>query len=163
LPDASVTALAGLLEHLDQETQDVDLYKLDNELGLEMADLVRIIEMGEMLGFVVVSEGNIHLTPLGQAFSEASILTRKELFAQRARRMPMIQWMMQMLSVSANQELPWKVFYTALLPEFSETIAERQLDVAIDWGRYAELLDYDDGDELVSLDVSDGKAVGTAK
>jgi NitT/TauT family transport system ATP-binding protein len=158
LPDASVNALAGLLEHLDSETQNVDIYKLDNEVGLEMRALVQIIEMGEMLGFVVVNEGDIKLTPLGQAFAEASILTRKELFAQRVRRLPMIQWMMQMLSSSPNKELPWKVFHTALLPEFPDKLAERQLDVAISWGRYAELIHYNDRDEMVSLDLSDGKA-----
>jgi NitT/TauT family transport system ATP-binding protein len=160
LPEASVDALAGLLEHLDIETQKVDIYKLNSEVGLDMAELVQIIEMGEMMGFVVVNEGDIQLTPLGQAFAEASILTRKELFAQRARRLPMIQWMMQMLSAASNKELPWKVFYTALLPEFPDELAEHQLDRAINWGRYAELLDYNDRDEMLSLAMSDGKAVG---
>ena len=159
LPEASVNALAGLLEHLNGETQNVDIYRLDSEVGLDMATLVQIIEVGEMMGFVVVNEGDIQLTPLGQAFAEASILTRKELFAQRARRLPMIQWIMQMLSASPNKELPWKVFYTALLPEFPDELATRQLDIAIEWGRYAELIDYDDRGELLSLDSSDGKVM----
>lgn len=158
LPEASVDALAGMLEHLKGETQNVDIYRLDNEVGLEMSTLVQIIEMGEMMGLVVVDEGDIQLTPLGQAFAEASILTRKELFAQRARRLPMIQWMMQMLSAAPNHELPWKVFYTALLPEFPDELAERQLDIAINWGRYAELLDYDDRREMLSLDASNGQS-----
>jgi NitT/TauT family transport system ATP-binding protein len=50
------------------------------------------------------------------------------------------------------------VFHTALLPEFPDKLAERQLDVAISWGRYAELIHYNDRDEMVSLDLSDGKA-----
>ncbi len=162
LPDASVSALAGLLEHLNGEVQKVDIYKLDSEVGLEMSELVQIIEMGEMIGFVVVKEGDIELTPLGQAFAEASILTRKELFAQRARRLPMIRWIMQMLHATPGKELPRKVFYTALLPEFIDELAERQLDIAINWGRYAELIDYDDRGEMLSLAVSNGKAVAAA-
>lgn len=159
LPHSSVSALAGLLEHLNSIKTPYDIYKLEDDLGVEMADLVQTIEMAEILGFATVSSGDIQITPLGQAFAEASILTRKELFAQRARRLPMIQWMMQMLNAAPNRELPWKVFYTALLPEFPDEMSERQLDIAIDWGRYAELIDYDDRDEMVSLDVSDGKAV----
>ena len=159
LPRASVNALSGLLEHLDVETQSVDIYKLDVELGLEMSDLVQIIEMAEMLGFATVSEGDIILTPLGQAYAEASILTQKELFAQRARRMPMLQWMMQMLQAAPAQELPWKVFYTALLPEFPDKLAEQQLDIAIDWGRHAELIEYNDHDELVRLAAADERSV----
>ncbi len=155
LPHSSVNALAGLLEHISGFHTPYDIYKLEGELGVEMVDLVQTIEMAEMLGFATVSAGDIQLTPLGRAFAEASILTRKELFAQRARRLPMIQWMMQMLNAAPNKELPWKVFYTALLPEFPDEMSERQLDVAIDWGRYAELLDYDDRDELVTLATPD--------
>lgn len=159
LPQSSVSALAGLLEHIVDFKTPYDIYKLGGELGVEMADLVQTIEMAEMLGLATVNAGDIQITPLGQAFAEASILTRKELFAQRARRLPMIQWMMQMLSAVPNNALPWKVFYTALLPEFPDAMSERQLDIAIDWGRYAELLDYDNRHEMVSLDVSDGKAI----
>jgi NitT/TauT family transport system ATP-binding protein len=162
LPQSSVNALAGLLEHISAFRNPYDIYKLEGELGVEMADLVQTIEMAEMLGFATVKAGDIQITPLGQAFAEASILTRKELFAQRARRLPMIQWMMQMLAAAPNQQLPWKVFYTALLPEFPDEMSERQLDVAINWGRYAELLDYNDRDEMVSLETADSKTMPAA-
>ncbi len=161
LPLATINQLAGLLEHLNAEAHALDIYKLDGELGLEMSDLVHVIEMAEILGFATVNEGDITISPLGQAYAEASILTRKELFAQRARRLPMIQWIMRMLNATPDKELPWKVFYTALLPEFPDEIAERQLDVAINWGRYAELIDYDDGEEVIRLDLADGKPVVT--
>ncbi|PJF44623.1 MAG: nitrate ABC transporter ATP-binding protein [Phototrophicales bacterium] len=156
LPNASVNALAGLLEHLRTSGRQ-DIYKLDDELGLDMGDLIQVIEMAEMLGFATINEGDIELTPLGEAYAEASILTRKELFAQRARRLPMLQWMIQMLKVAPNNELPWKVFLTALLPEFPDEMAERQLDIAINWGRYAELIDYDDDNELIRFDLSNGR------
>ncbi|MCC6803492.1 MAG: nitrate/sulfonate/bicarbonate ABC transporter ATP-binding protein [Anaerolineae bacterium] len=162
LPRSSVSALAGLVEHLSQFDQSHDIYRLEDELGIEMGELVQTIEMAEILGFATVNAGDIQITPLGQAFAEASILTRKELFAQRARRLPMIQWMVQMLNVAPNRELPWKLFYTALLPEFPDEVAERQLEIAIDWGRYAELIDYDDSDEVLSLAVPDSKAVAAA-
>lgn len=160
LPQSSVNALAGLLEHLNPVKGPYDIYKLEAELGVELTDMVQTIEMAEMLGFATVSAGDIQITPLGQAFAEASILTRKELFAQRARRLPMIQWIVQMLSASPNNTLPWKVFYTALLPEFPDEMSERQLDVAINWGRYAELIEYNDRDETLSLDITSSRPVG---
>jgi NitT/TauT family transport system ATP-binding protein len=160
LPQASVGALAGLLEYLNGGRNRYDIYKLDDELGVAMTDLVQTIEMAEMLGFASVSAGDIQITPLGQAFAEASILTRKELFAQRARRLPMMVWMMDMLRAVPDHVLPWRVFYTALLPEFPDELATRQLDIAIDWGRYAELIDYDDPSETVSL--SNGKTLAAA-
>jgi len=158
LPSSSVEAMAGMIDHLSETAVGYDIYKLENDLGIEMSDMVQTIEMAEMLGFATVSQGDISLNSLGQAFSDASILTRKELFANRARRLPMIKWIMDMLRAVPDHSLPWKVFYTALLREFPDDIATRQLDVAIDWGRYAELLDYDDRDETLSLDPSGGRA-----
>jgi len=153
LPHASVEALAGLLEHLNQAKGPYDVYRLDDDLGTEMPDLMQTIEMAEMLGFAEVSAGDIHITPLGQTYAEASILTRKEIFGSRVRRLPMIRWMMDMLEAAPDHSLPWRVFFTALRPEFPDEVAERQLDTAIDWGRYGELIVYDDRNEIVSLDV----------
>ena len=153
LPQSSVGALAGMLEHLSEGTGKHDIYRLDDELEIEMAHLVQTIEMAEILGFATVNSGDIEITPLGQAFAEASILARKDIFANRARRLPMISWMLEMLASVPEGHLPRKVFETALRPEFPDEIAERQVDVAINWGRYAELITYDDRDEILGLDV----------
>jgi NitT/TauT family transport system ATP-binding protein len=163
LPRSSVDELAGMLEVINQDKGHYDLYLLEADLGIEMADLMQTVEMGEMMGFVDVKEGDIHITPLGQTFAEASILTRKEIFRNRARRMPMIRWVIDMLRSAPDGSLPWKLFYTALSPEFPDELAERQLDIAIDWGRYAELIDYDDRDQTLSLDPSDGKTVASVE
>ena len=64
-----------------------------------------------------------------------------------------------MLKAVPGKSLPWRVFYTALQPEFPDVLAERQLNIAIDWGRYAELIDYDDSSEVLSLDVSGGRVM----
>ena len=152
LPQASVEAMAGLLEFLNMGQNRRDIYKLDDELGLEMETLVEIIEMCEMLGFVKVTSGDVELTTLGQIFAEATILTRKEIFANRARRLPMMQWIMEMLRATPDGVLPWRVFYTALKPDLPDEMATRQIDIAIDWGRYAELIDYDDRDEALKLE-----------
>ncbi len=152
LPQASVEEMAGVLEFMNNTSPRTDIYKLDDELGIAMDDLVEILDMTEMLGFVKVTPGDVELTALGQIFAEASILTRKEIFANRARRLPMIQWIMEMLRATSEGMLPWKVFYTALKPDLPDDMATRQLDTAIDWGRYAELIDYDDRDETIKLE-----------
>ncbi len=155
LPPSSVNALAGMLEHLNEAEGKHDIYQLDHDLEIDMEDLVHTIEMAEILGFATVAAGDIQITPLGEAFAEASILARKDIFANRARRLPMITWLLDMLRSVPEGNLPRKVFDTALQVEFPEDIADRQLDTAIDWGRYAELLVYDDRSERLSLDIPD--------
>jgi NitT/TauT family transport system ATP-binding protein len=48
--------------------------------------------------------------------------------------------------------LDWDVVQTALELEFPPEEAERQMETAVNWGRYAELLAYDDNTELIYLE-----------
>jgi NitT/TauT family transport system ATP-binding protein len=57
-----------------------------------------------------------------------------------------------LLRSSDRKQLEWDVVQTALGLEFHEEEAERQLDTAINWGRYAEILAYDDSSEVLFLE-----------
>jgi NitT/TauT family transport system ATP-binding protein len=96
------------------------------------------------------------LTPLGETFSEASILARKEIFATRIRRLPIFKWLLALLRAADRQRLEAQVVQTALELEFPPEEAERQVDIAVNWGRYAELLAYDDSDEVLYLEPRRG-------
>ncbi len=65
LPNAQLSALAGLLEKLVEEGGRVDLYRMSGDLVLERDDFLPIVESGDLLGFVTVHEGDLLLTPLG--------------------------------------------------------------------------------------------------
>jgi NitT/TauT family transport system ATP-binding protein len=153
LPHIAINDLAGLLEHLDEAPQNqADMYRLADELSIDSDRLLRLAEAAELLGFATVAQGDIMLTPLGEAFAEASILARKEIFASRILRLPIFKWLMTLLSAAENQQLKWNVVLTALELEFPPEEAERQLDTIVDLGRYAELLAYDDKAEVIFLE-----------
>jgi len=163
LPEVAIDDLAGLLEHLSEsEDPRHDIYILEDDLGVNASHLLSLTEAAEMLGFAAVAQGDIELTPLGQAFAEASILARKEIFATRARRLPTMKWLIAMLRAAEKQELKLEVIETALGLEFPPDIAQRQIETLISWGRYAELLMYEDHTEIISLEteVARPKAVG---
>jgi len=143
LPRARLNALAGLVEKLVEEGGRTDLYRLTGNLVLELDDLLPIVEAGQLAGFVDVQEGDLLITPLGQAYAEASILARKELIAGRILRLPMISWIYETLRSDDNQRVAWSYFVDELKPDFGD-LTEKQLDIAISWGRYAELFAYDD-------------------
>jgi NitT/TauT family transport system ATP-binding protein len=163
LPHISINDLAGLLEHLDEFPGNRhDIYLLVGELQMDSDSLLRLIEAAEMLGFATVAEGDITLTPLGETFAEASILARKEIFATRMRRVPLIRWLMTLLQAAEGQRLERGVVETALGLEFPAEEAERQMETAINWGRYAEVLAYDDGDEVLYLEPGGSPALEPA-
>jgi NitT/TauT family transport system ATP-binding protein len=148
LPLSRLDALAGLVEKVAAEGGRADLSLLSGELVLELDDLLPLVEAGELLGFCTVREGDLVLLPLGKAYAEASILTRKELTASRILRLPLINWIYETLHKDDNQRVDRDYFLDKLHADFGD-FAESQLDTAIGWGRHAELFDYDsDTDEL---------------
>jgi NitT/TauT family transport system ATP-binding protein len=56
-----------------------------------------IVEAGECSGFLSIEEGDPILKPLGQAYSDATFLARKELLAGRILRLPTITWIYETL------------------------------------------------------------------
>jgi len=162
LPHASISAIAGLLENLEEHPEGkYDLYRLAEELRLEIDDLLPIVEAAEMLGFALVTSGDVVLPPLGETFAEASILARKEIFATRARRVPLVRWILDGLLSSPEGRVPREMLETVLQWEFSPEEAIRQMDTAINWGRYAELLAFDDDTESLFLEQTES-APGSA-
>lgn len=153
LPHITINDLAGLLEHLVEAPGNRhDIYRLAGDLSVDSDQLLRLTEAAELLGFATIAQGDITLTPLGETFAEARILARKEIFATRIRRLPIFKWLAAMLKAADKQQLDWDVVQTALELEFPPEEAERQMETAVNWGRYAELLAYDDNTELLYLE-----------
>ncbi len=144
LPHARPGGIAGLLEILEDRGGRDDIHHLAGELILEVDDLLPIIEAGRQLGFLRVHEGDVENTPEGRAFAEEDIQTRKVLFRQAAlAHVPLLRQIERALKAKADRALPDDFFHDLLDEHFSPDEAQRQLETAIHWGRYAELFDYD--------------------
>lgn len=153
LPDVSIPVLAGMLEHLTEKPKyEADIFRLPEELSLDSDTVLVLTETAELLGFAMIAKGDIRLTALGETFAEASILARKEIFATRIRRLPLVRWLLNMLQRAEKHTLKWDVVQTALELEFPPDEAEKQLDTLISWGRYAEIFAYDDSTEEIYLE-----------
>lgn len=159
LPEVVISDLTGLLEHLAEtpETKQ-DIYPLEDVFGIDSDHLLLLTEAAELLGFATIDKGDILLTPLGQTFAEASILARKEIYAVRARRLPIMRWLLTMLRAAEKQQLKRDVILTALSLDFPPEVAEAQIETLINWGRYAELLAYDDDNESIFLEPEQSRS-----
>jgi NitT/TauT family transport system ATP-binding protein len=144
LPHARRGAIAGMLELLLERNGRDDLYHMADDLAFEIDDLLPIVEAASLLGFIVAREGDIEITPEGRRFAEAGILRRKELFRVAAlQHVPLIRQITRSLETKADHSLPEEFFHDLLAGHFSDEETERQLDTAVNWGRYAELFDRD--------------------
>jgi NitT/TauT family transport system ATP-binding protein len=154
LPNVTVNELAGFLEHLARvRSGRADIFRLADDLHMDSDRVLRLAEAAERLGFALVDHGDLAQTPLGETFAEASIQARKEIFATRVRRVPIVSWLLTMLQAADRHELEADVLQSALGLDFPPEEAKRQLAIAIDWGRYAELIAYDHSAGMIYLEA----------
>lgn len=144
LPHAKPGGIAGLLELLVDRGGRDDVYRLAEQLRLDVDDLLPITEAAALLGFVTLKEGDAEITQTGKAYAEADILARKTLFREAAlTHVRIFQQVDQTLHAKADHEIPIEFFEDLLDEHFSHKELRRQLDTVLDWGRYAEIFDYD--------------------
>jgi NitT/TauT family transport system ATP-binding protein len=141
---ARVGGIAGLLELLQDRDGKEDLYRLAEDLIMDAEDLLPIVEAAVLLGFATLKEGDVEITPEGIRFAEADILSRKTLFRQAAlKHVTILQQIDSILHAKTDHSISEEFFYDILDEHFSQDEVERQFDTAMNWGRYAEIFDFD--------------------
>jgi NitT/TauT family transport system ATP-binding protein len=144
LPHTRPGGVAGLLEILVDLGGRIDLHKLADELSLEVDALLPTVDTAVLLDTLRLEEGDAIITPEGREFARADIQTRKAMFRKAAlANVPLLRQMEQSLKAKTDRTLSDEFFRDLLDEHFSEEESRRQLETAIQWGRYAELFDYD--------------------
>ncbi len=153
LPDASVGAMAGLLQILAAHGGQSDRPGLARLLKCDSEDLAPIFEAAQMLGLATADDTLIELTDDGRSFAAGDIDTAKSIFARQAKaRAPLVRAICNSLAATSDGTLSEDSVLDTLRSGFSEDRAHQQLDLAINWGRYAELYEFDADTGQLKLD-----------
>lgn len=155
LPQVAVSELTGFIETLvsPEYSAKVDLPELAEELHFEIDDLFAITEMLDVLHFAKVSAGDIELTDAARELAVADILTRKKIYARHFMQyLPLIRFIKEAIDRDYKHRVDESFFQKALRDDLTEQTAEEVLDVAIEWGRYAEIYAYDYNTGILSLE-----------
>ena len=144
LPHARPGGIAGLLELLmDRDGKD-DLYHVADELLLDVNDLLPIVEAAALLGFARTEKGDVEITDKGREFANADIPTRKVLFREAAlSHVTLLQQIRNSLGGKSDGAMPLEFFRDILDEHFPQEETERQVETALNWGRYGEIFSYD--------------------
>lgn len=144
LPHARVGGIAGLMELLQDRGGHEDLFRLSEELVMDVQDLLPILEACVLLGFVWLKEGDVQITPPGTAFAQADIQQRKILFRQAClQHVTILRQIDSILKRKSDHSITDEFFHDILDEHFAEDEVLRQFETAVNWGRYAEIFDYD--------------------
>jgi NitT/TauT family transport system ATP-binding protein len=153
LPHVRVGGISGLLELMHEQGDGLrDIPLLAERLQLEVDDLLPLLDAAKLLGFADVGDGDVRLTPVGQDFATTTILRSKDLFRQQAlERVPVMSSILHTLQQKADGTMRSDFFLGIWDDYFPSEEAERQLATAVDWGRYAELFEFDAGEGRLTL------------
>ncbi|HHY35988.1 MAG TPA: ATP-binding cassette domain-containing protein [Firmicutes bacterium] len=153
IPMAPVGAMTGFIELLRDLGSKADLPEVAHDLLLEYDDLLPLVEAAEMLGFARVEGGDVELTEVGERFADAGVLERKEIFrAQALSAVPELKRMIRVLESKRNRRMPKDFFVEILEKHLTPAEALHRVETLIDWGRYAEILYYDEDTGQVFLE-----------
>lgn len=144
LPHARVGGVAGLIELLHDRGGREDLFRLAEELVMDVQDLLPILEACALLGFTLLKEGDVQITPAGIRFADADIQQRKVLFREAAlEHVTILKQIDSILKRKSDHSINDEFFHDILDEHFAEDEVQRQFETALNWGRYAEIFDYD--------------------
>ena len=144
LPHARPGGIAGFMELLTDRGGRDDLYKLADELSMDVDDLLPIVDASVMLGFAALHEGDVEITPEGRTFGAADIQKQKELFRVAAlKNIAILRLIENTLHAKRDHAIGEEFFRDILDEHFSADEVERQFETVLNWGRYAEIFDYD--------------------
>lgn len=152
LPVASVDGLSGLAEMVAHRDGRCDLADLADDLGLEIDDVLPLVDALELLGFAKISDDDLLLTERGTAYAGADVQDSKTIFSEAALGTPLVKLITTSLRQNPEGTLRAGFFRDLLAHHYTSEQVTQQLETATDWGRYAELYAYDADPQEYRLD-----------
>jgi NitT/TauT family transport system ATP-binding protein len=144
IPHARAGGISGLLELLVDQGGREDLPVLATRLRLDVDDLLTIVDAGALLDFAKVEKGDVTVTEIGREFALTDILESKRIFRQQVlANVPLAVTIYQTLSEKSDRRMKADFFIDILDELYPSDEAQRQFETVVDWGRYAELFEYD--------------------
>ncbi|MBC3860927.1 AAA-associated domain-containing protein [Undibacterium jejuense] len=146
LPDTDVSRIEAILDMVAEAPYNgrADLPQLAEEAELSDEELFPTYEALSLLGFAVLEKGDIILTPLGRKYFDAEQAEKQELFGEQLlMHVPLAAHIRRKLEMEVNGSLSEQPLLELLEEFLKADEAKRVLEVAIEWGRYGEVYEYD--------------------
>lgn len=155
LPEISIHRLQGLLDVLAEPPYEgkADVFALTEAENLSAKEALPLFEIFDLLGFANISKGQIELTNSGKALYRRDLLRRKKIFGFHLMRyIPIMKYIYHTLQDSPRKRVQKERFLKDLEALMPLLDAQKNIAIAINWGRYAELFSYDDQTEMLNLE-----------
>jgi len=150
-PKATISEIIGLLEAVNDAGGIEDAARLAADFDLELDEILPSIDGAELLGFVIVTDGNIELTGDAQKFLETGIRERKKVIKDKVAGVEIINELSKKLRESNDLRMGKEKTLDFINERISSTDIESYFKIIINWTRHAGLIGYNSDSEEIFL------------
>ena len=155
IPNVPIGSIVGLLGILEDNNERVNLFDLSTQIGQEFGETIAIVKAAEMLDLVDTPKNEVVMTRLGWYFLAAPIPAQKTLFKHQILKLRLFQMLTSRLKEAPDGRISADAVKEQLAKVLPYDQPAKLLEVLVTWGRYAEILDYDENTRTVSLKVEE--------
>ena len=156
IPKVHYSVLLGFLEILDDLGGKSDVAGIASKQGLELDDLLPILESGEMLGLIQVSAGDVSITEKGHLFIVASPKVQKKMLRDVVINLDTFRKLVDIVKRSekgriSKDEVLEFVSNQDVSTHSPDGNGSNEFDWIVEWGRQALIFNYDANEESISI------------
>ncbi len=158
IPAVQVGTMLGLLRVLEDSQEIIDVFELSAQIGKEFGETIGIVKAAEMLGLVDTPKDDVHMTQLGWYFLAAPLPAQKALFEHAIMKLRLFQIVSAHLDESADGTIDGDALREELATLLPYDQPSKLFETLVAWGRYAEILDYDENADTIIRQPSDAES-----
>ena len=151
IPNVPVETIVGLLEIIEDAQETINVFDLSAVIGKEFGETIATVKAAEMLDLVDTPKDDVLMTEAGWYFLAAPAPARKTLFRQAIMKLRLFRMLTARLAESADGRIDADSVLEELGTLLPYDQPARLLETLIAWGRYAELIDFDQNANVVYL------------
>jgi NitT/TauT family transport system ATP-binding protein len=151
VPNVSVGQILGLLEILGDRGGEEDLFRVDALTDYDFGRTIAVVKGAEMLGFVDTPGDLVRLTEAGREISAAQAQEKRVLFRRRLVRLGLFAAVVKHLAADPDRARTGEEVRELLAQKLPGQSVEDLFRAVVSWGRYGQLLDYDEPADEMTL------------
>lgn len=152
LPHARPGAISGLLELVEEYGGPEDVAVISDRLRIEADDLLPILDAAVLLRLASIKDGDVTLTERGKQFVDGEVEESRAVFRDQVLQFaPMVRTIHEVVMAAKGKPIHEDFFLDILDEHYSDEEARNQFETALNWGRYAGLMDYDSDEKTLQV------------
>jgi NitT/TauT family transport system ATP-binding protein len=151
IPNVPVATIVGLLEILEASKEEINVFDLGQRIGKDFGETIAIVKAAEMLDLVETPKDDVRMMPTGWYFLAAPLPQRKALFRHAIMKLRLFQMLAARLAEAPAGRIPADDVQEMLATLLPYDQPDKLFETLVAWGRYAEILDYDQDAGAVHL------------